>query len=162
LSYRNPLAILGLGTAFYFHSRADLEHAQAFLVVTAALAALVKPRWIGATVLGLLIVVGAANRASALLRPPDLVAYHGVRVPPEEARALTQVERLVDELTAPGDPIYVAPLRSDLVSFSNPLLHYLVDRPNVLQRDVLLQAKPEEQRKIIAKLPRAKVIIRWT
>ena len=31
------------------------------------------------------------------------------------------------------------------MTFSNPLLHYLLERPNVLRRDVLLQAKPEEQ-----------------
>jgi hypothetical protein len=161
LSVRRPLVILAAGAALYFVSRADLEHAQGLLVVTAALAALVRPRWVGVAALSLLILVGAANRASALLRPPDLVAYKQVRVPPQEARALVQVQRLVDELVPPGEPIYAAPLRSDLVSFSNPLLHYLVDRPNVLQRDVLLQAKPEEQRRIIAKLPRAKVVVRW-
>jgi hypothetical protein len=62
-----------------------------------------------------------------------------------------------------GEPIYVAPLRSDLVSFSNPLLYYLAHRPNVLHRDVLLQAKPDEQRKIVAALRRAKpkVVVRW-
>ena len=58
----------------------------------------------------------------------------------------------------------MAPLRSDLVSFSNPLIHRLVDRPNVLRRDVLLQAKPEEQQNIIKALEQRKprVIIRWT
>ena len=42
------------------------------------------------------------------------------------------------------------------MTFSNPLLHYLIDRPNVLRRDVLLQAKPEEQRRIVAALQRAR------
>jgi hypothetical protein len=162
LSVRNPLVILAAGTALYFVSRADLEHAQGLLVVTAALAASVRPRVVGATALALLIVVGAANRASALLRPPELVPYKSVRVPPREADDLRRVEALVTRLAAPGEPIYVAPRRSDLVTFSNPLLYYLVGRPNVLQRDFLLQAKPEEQRRIIAKLPRAKVVIRWT
>jgi hypothetical protein len=162
LSIRRPLAILGAGLALYFVRRADLEHAQALLVVTAALAALVKPRWVGATALTLLILVGAANRASALLKPPDLVPYKSVRVPPREAADLRRTEALVHQLVGPGEPIYVAPLRSDLVTFSNPLLYYLVGRPNVLQRDFLLQAKPQEQRNIIAKLPRAKVVIRWT
>src|SRR4029079_10404106 len=60
-------------------------------------------------------------------------------------------------------PIYVAPRRSDLVTFSDPLLHYLVDRPNVLHRDVLLQAKPGEQAKIVAALRSARpLVIRWT
>ena len=71
---------------------------------------------------------------------------------------------LVQKLVPPGEPIYVAPRRSDLVTFSNPLLHYLTDRPNVLRRDVLLQAKPQEQARIVAALERArpKAIIRWT
>jgi hypothetical protein len=162
LSVRRPLVILAAGTALYFVSRADLEHAQGLLVVTAGLAALVRPRVVGAGVLALLIVVGAANRASALLRPPELVGYKSVRVPPREAAALRQVEALVTRLVAPGEPIYVAPARSDLVTFSNPLVYYLVGRPNVLARDFLLQAKPQEQRRIIAKLPRAKVVVRWT
>ena len=86
-----------------------------------------------------------------------------MRIPPAEADALPKVIALVQELVPPGEPIYVAPLRSDLVSFSNPLLHYLTDRPNVLHRDVLLQAKPEEQRNIVAALQRAqpRVVIRW-
>jgi hypothetical protein len=162
LSVRRPLVILAAGTALYFVSRADLEHAQGLLVVTAGLAALVRPRVVGAGVLALLIVVGAANRASALLRPPELAGYKSVRVPPREAAALRQVEALVTRLVAPGEPIYVAPARSDLVTFSNPLVYYLVGRPNVLARDFLLQAKPQEQRRIIAKLPRAKVVVRWT
>jgi hypothetical protein len=159
LSIRRPLVILGAGALLYFTSRADLEHAQALLVVTAALAALVRPRFVGVIVLALLIAVGGANRASALLRPPDLVAFESVRVPPEEARDLPRVIAKVHQLVPPREPIYVAPLRSDLVTFSNPLLYYLVDRPNAIRRDFLLQAKPQEQRNIIAKLPR--VVIRW-
>ena len=61
-----------IGAAVYYVSRADLEHAQGLLVVAAALAALVRAKLFGAAVLALLIVVGAANRTSALLRPPDL------------------------------------------------------------------------------------------
>jgi hypothetical protein len=74
------------------------------------------------------------------------------------------VVALVDRLVPPGQPIYVAPRRSDLVTFSNPLLHFLVRRPNVLHRDVLLQAKPAEQRTIVAVLERTRprAVIRWT
>jgi hypothetical protein len=108
-------------------------------------------------------VVGAANRASALLRPPDLAPLEAVRVPPAEARDLARVKALVQRLAGPGEPIYVAPRRSDLVTFSNPLIHHFVDRPNVLRRDVLLQAKPEEQRRIVEALSRARpVVVRWT
>ena len=49
------------------------------------------------------------------------------------------------------------------MTFSNPLVYYLAQRPNVLRRDVLLQAKPDEQRNIVAALRRTKpkVVVRW-
>jgi hypothetical protein len=86
-----------------------------------------------------------------------------VRVPPADARDIARVKALVQRLVPEGEPIYVAPRRSDLVTFSNPLLHYLLERPNVLRRDVLLQAKPEEQQRIVAALRSARpVVVRWT
>jgi hypothetical protein len=158
------LLILGAGAAVYYRTRADLEHAQALLIVAAGLAALVRPKLFGAAVLALLIAVGIANRTSALLRPPDLAPLGDVRVPPADARDIPRVAARVQRLVPPGEPIYVAPRRSDLVTFSNPLLHFFVDRPNVLHRDVLLQAKPEEQANIVDALRarRPKAIIRWT
>jgi hypothetical protein len=74
------------------------------------------------------------------------------------------VVALVQRLVPPGQPIYVAPRRSDLVTFTDPLLHFLTRRPNVLRRDVLLQARPGEQRTIVAVLQRTrpKAIVRWT
>ena len=120
--------------------------------------------------LGLLLVVGAANRASALLRPPDLALLQRRRrrrrcaCRRADAAALPRVVALVQRLVPPGQPIYVAPRRSDLVTFTDPLLHFLVRRPNVLHRDALLQATPAEQRKIVAALRRARprAVIRWT
>lgn len=158
------LLVLGAGAAVYFASRADLEHAQGLVIVAAALAALIRPRYAGAAVLALFILVGAANRASALLRPPELAPFESVRVPPDEAQALPRLIAAVQRLVPPGEPIYVAPRRSDLVTFSNPLIHYLTGRPNVLRRDVLLQAKPSEQARIVAALERTrpKVVVRWT
>jgi O-antigen/teichoic acid export membrane protein len=163
------LAVLALGAVLYYLSRADEEHAQALLVLACALAALSRPRIVLAAVLALLLAVGAANRASALLRPPELKPLHvagagGVRVTPADAAALPKTVRLVDRLVPPGQPIYVAPRRSDLVTFSDPLLHFLAHRPNVLRRDVLLQARPQEQRTIVAVLKRTrpKAIVRWT
>jgi hypothetical protein len=120
-------------------------------------------------VLALLIAVGAANRLSALLLPPDLEPLHlagvpGIGVPPAEARALPPTVALVQRLVPPGEPIYVAPRRSDLVTVSNPILHFLTRRPNVLRDDVLLQARPAEQARIVAALRRAqpRVVVRWT
>jgi hypothetical protein len=165
LAWRAPgLLVLGAGAAVYYVSRADLEHAQGLLIVAAAAAAFARPRPAGIALLAVLIAVGVGNRASALLRPPDLVAYRGVAIPPAEAEALPRVVRTVQELVPPGEPIYVAPRRSDLVTFTNPLLHHLTDRPNVLRRDVLLQARPAEQRAIVEALRqrRPRVVVRWT
>jgi hypothetical protein len=157
------LFVLGVGALVYYRTRADLEHAQTLLIVTAGLAALIRPNPLGAAVLALLILVGAANRVSALFRPPDLAPLESVRVPPADARDIARVKALVQRLVPEGEPIYVAPRRSDLVTFSNPLLHYLLERPNVLRRDVLLQAKPEEQQRIVAALRSARpVVVRWT
>jgi hypothetical protein len=49
------------------------------------------------------------------------------------------------------------------VTLTAPLLHFLVDRPNVLRRDALLQARPEEQERIVEVLgrERPRAVIRW-
>jgi hypothetical protein len=169
------LAILALGCVAYLLSRADELHAQLLLIVACPLLALgiaAAPR-LPAALLGVALALiaagGLANRLSALLRPPDLVAVHlpgvpGIGVPPAEARALPPLIALVDRLVGPGQPIYVAPRRSDLVTSTNPLVHFLVRRPNVLHRDVLLQARPGEQQAIVVALRRARprVVVRWT
>jgi hypothetical protein len=160
------LLILALGATAYFLSRADEEHAQTLLVLVTAIAAIGEPRLVLGGVLALILLTGAGNRASALLRAPELATLHvngagGVEVTRADANDLPRLAARVQQLTR--GPIYVAPRRSDLVTFSDPLLHYLVDRPNVLHRDVLLQAKPSEQAKIVAALQRARpVVIRWT
>ena len=119
--------------------------------------------------LALVLAGGAANRLSALLRPPDLepvrlAGVPGIRVPPSEAEALPRMVALVQRLVPPGEPVYVAPRRSDLVTLTDPLVHFLVHRPNILRRDALLQARPEEQARIVAALRRARphAVIRWT
>jgi hypothetical protein len=170
------LLVLALGTAVYLRSRADEQHAQPLLIAACALVplalALRPPRAIAAVLLlgfALVLAGGAANRLSALLLPPDLEAVHlagvpGIRVPPREAEALTPMVADVQRLVPEGEPIYVAPRRSDLVTLSNPLVHFLTRRPNVLRDDVLLQAEPAEQARIVAALRRARprAIVRWT
>jgi hypothetical protein len=168
------LAVLAAGTIAYLVSRADELHAQPLIAVSAILAALAaasagrRAAAVLAVLLGLVILVGAANRGSALLRPPDLEPVRlpgvpGIRVPPDEARALPALAATVDRLVPRGEAIYVAPRRSDLVTSTAPLVHFLVDRPNVLRRDVLLQARPDEQERIVAVLERRRpVVVRWT
>lgn len=170
------LLLLALGALVYLRSRTDELHVQPLAVVLCALLPLAAawarrgPLAVAlAALLAVILVAGAANRLSALLLPPDLEPVHldaapGVRVPPSEARALPRVVALVRRLVPPGEPIYVAPRRSDLVRQTHPLLHVLADRPNVLHRDAFLQARPEEQAGIVAALrrERPRAVVRWT
>ena len=168
--------VLCFGCALYLLSRPDELHAQPLVVCLCAaipLAAAHAPRrpvqGVLAAGLALIVLAGAANRLSALLLPPDLEPVHlagvpGIRVPPAEAAALPRLVARVQELVPPGEPIYVAPRRSDLVTISDPLVHFLARRPNVLSRDVSVQALPREQARTVAALRRTrpKAIVRWT
>ena len=166
------LGVLALGALAYLLSRADELHAQPLLVILCALlpiaAASVDRAALVAVPLALILLAGIANRLSALVLPPDLepvrmAGVPGIHVPPAEAEALPALAAAVEVTVPEGEPIYVAPRRSDLVTLTDPLLHFLVDRPNVLRRDALLQARPEEQERIVAALERArpKAVIRW-
>jgi hypothetical protein len=178
------VTVLGFGCALYLFSRPDELHAQPLIVCLCAavpLAAVARPRGEGAPrdaaalrvalVAGLALIVfaGAANRLSALLLPPELEPLHlagvpGIRVPPAEAEALPRMVARVQQLVPPGRPIYVAPRRSDLVTISDPLIHFLVRRPNLLARDVSVQAMPREQALTVAALRRTRprAVVRWT
>ena len=169
------LLVLAAGAALYLGSRPDDLHAQPLLVVLCALIPLAVVRAPAAlrvalaAALGVILLAGAANRLSALLLPPDLepvrvAGVPGIRVPPAEARALPALVGRVQALVPPGEPIHVAPRRSDLVTLTDPLIHFLVRRPNVLFRDVLVQARPEEQERIVAALRRTRprAVVRWT
>ena len=166
------LGLLALGALGYLLSRADELHAQPLLVILCALlpiaAASLDRGVLVAIPLALILLAGAANRLSALLLPPDLepvrlAGVPGIRVPPAEARALPALAAAVQRTVPEGEPVYVAPRRSDLVTLTDPLLHFLVDRPNVLRRDALLQARPDEQARIVAALERERprAVIRW-
>ncbi len=173
------LVTFGVGSLFYLLSRTDEFHATPLLVVLALALPLVSgsraaggvPRWLGlggAAVLGLLALYGVSNRAAALVSPPRLADLHlavadGVDAAPVDAAALPTVVRLVQSRVPAGEPIYVAPLRSDLVRINDPLLYVLCERPNVTGEDFGLLTSAAAQRRIVAvlaaKLPRA--IVRW-
>ena len=181
------ILVLAAGCALYLFSRPDDLHAQPLVVCLCAavpLAATAAPRAEEAPTaraapralrvalaagLALFVLAGAANRLSALLLPPDLEPVHlagvpGIRVPPAEAEALPRMVSAVHRLVPRGEPIYVAPRRSDLVTISDPLIHFLVRRPNIVSRDVSVQALPEEQARTAAALRRTKprAVVRWT
>jgi hypothetical protein len=167
------VAVLGAFGALYERSRADEFHVQPLAVCAAVLAALAIARAGGALRvvlaigLGFIALAGVANRVSALALPPRLQAVHlrgvpGIGVPPGEAAALPRVVATVDRLVPSGQPVYVAPRRSDRVAFTDPLLYVLVDRPPVLRDDASLQARPAEQAQIVRVLRRTRpVVIRW-
>ena len=171
------MLVLAAGSALYLVSRADELHAQPLALCACAAAPLAlhgrelrRPlAALLAAGFAALLLAGAANRASALLLPPELEPVHlagvpGIRVPPAEAEALPALVERVQALVPPGEPIYVAPRRSDLVTLTDPLVHFLVRRPNVLSRDVSLQARPAEQARIVAALERERpaAVVRWT
>lgn len=173
------LLTFGVGCLLYLFSRTDEFHVTPLLVVLAAALPLVAgsrsgpglPRWLGlggAAVLALLALYGVSNRAAALVSPPPLADLHvavadGVEAAPADAAALPTVVRLVQSRVPAGRPIYVAPLRSDLVRINDPLLYVLCERPNVTGEDFGLLTSAAAQRRIVARLSEVRpgAIVRW-
>lgn len=134
-----------------------------------------KPQLELAVALGLVSVVvlllgahGIANRLSALLRPPDLVALDlpgtsGVTDNPRDVRALRQVVPYVQARVPSSQPIFVAPKRSDLVDLDNLIFYVLVDRNSVLDAGATLEALPRQQRVTVIALERhrPRIVVRW-
>jgi hypothetical protein len=170
------LIVFGLGALSYLLSRTDEFHTQPLFVALAVLlpALVVKTgrravAIAAACVFGLMLVHGVANRLSALFRPPAMAAVHvgpadGVEAPPAEARALERVVADVHARVPPGEPIYVAPRRSDLVTYSNSIVYVLADRDNAARRDFGLVTSAAEQQAIVDQLRarRPRVVVRWT
>jgi hypothetical protein len=124
---------------------------------------------IAAVVLVLFLAHGAWNRASALLRPPDLdtvdvAVADGVKAPPAEARGIEAMVAAVQQRVPPGGPIYAVTERSDLVRFNNPLIYVLTERDNPTRRDFGLETGARAQSEIVATLERVRprAIVRWT
>jgi hypothetical protein len=172
------LIVFGLGALSYLLSRTDEFHTQPLFValavllpaLTVATAARRRVIAVAATVVfGLMLVHGVANRLSALFRPTDVTAVHvgpadGAEAPPAEARSIERVVADVHARVPPGDPIYVAPRRSDLVTYTNSILYVLADRDNAARQDFGLLTSASEQRAIVDQLRarRPRVVVRWT
>jgi len=75
--------------------------------------------------------------------------------------------RAIHARVPPGEPIYVAPRRSDLVTAGNPLLYVLAGRPNPTRYDIqapgVITSEPV-QRELVSDLRRARprVVVRDT
>jgi hypothetical protein len=169
------LVVLGAGLLAYLLSRTDEFHTQPLVVVVViglCLAVTTVPRPAAAICLALLAVLlvhGAANRISALLRPPAevplrLAVADGVMTGPREAAAIDRMVAIVDRDVPSNQPIYVLPRRSDVVVFNDPLIYVLTQRANPTAADFGLLAGARAQAQIIRALGRARprILVRWT
>ncbi|MEA2405201.1 MAG: hypothetical protein QOE08_1848 [Thermoleophilaceae bacterium] len=175
------LVVLGGGFVLYLRSRTDEFHTTPLIVVAAillvaaaawALGERGRPRalgWACAAAAALLLLQGAGNRLSALHDPDreapiGIAVSDGVEAPVGEAAALRRTVALVQQRVPPGEPIYVATRRSDLVRFSAPLLYVLTERDNPTPQDFGLLTGATAQARLVAELERARprVVVRWT
>jgi hypothetical protein len=170
-----PLAAAGV---IYLLARADVYHLvplAAVLPVLLATAAAREGRTVWAvalvTVVALIAIQGLDRKRIQLLDPPplatiDIDVADGVKASPREARSLEQLTDYVRERVPPGDPVFVANPRFDLVTVGNPLVYVLVGRPNPTRYDVMqpgVVTTAPVQREIVGDLERARprLVIRW-
>jgi hypothetical protein len=177
------VTLFGLGGLSYLLSRTDEFHTQPlFAALCALLPAVAAWGWAerarrGAAVAGAaaalvfapLLAHAVADRLSMLFRPEPMSTVHlaaagGAQAPPAEARALERVVADVHARVPPGEPIYVAPRRSDLVTYTNAIVYVLADRDNAARRDFGLLTGASAQRDIVRRLEarRPRVVVRWT
>jgi hypothetical protein len=178
-------AVFALGMTHYLVIRPDLFHTAPLAVMVAVLGswviadrsgyARVRPVRVAAVgaaalALGYATVEGADRRWLELRADRvalDVPAADGVRVRRDTARQLERIVRYVQRHTRPGEPIYVATRRADLVTAGAPLLYVLAERPNPTRYDIaapgVVTTEPV-QREIVDDLERARVrtAVRWT
>lgn len=142
-----PLAVMVAITGAWAIARADRR-----LVAVAAGAALV---YVG--------VVGADRRVRAITAPTTPIASpvaDGVQAGRAHDEGLNATLRFLRARTEPGEPIYVATRRADLVTSGHPLLYVLAQRPNPTAYDIqapgVVTSAPV-QREIVEELRRANV-----
>jgi hypothetical protein len=96
----------------------------------------------------------------------DLPVADGVRARPMRALAVERAARYVQAHVPAGEPIYVATLRSDLVTSGNPLFYMLAERRNPTRYDIAapgVVTSAPVQREIVRDLERARprLVVRW-
>lgn len=168
-----PLAVVGLG---YLLGRTDEFHLiplaavlSVMLAWAAAASRVLALRIVLLLILALIAVHGLERRAGQALHPPALAAVpgpagDGVRTDPAAAQALTGLEREISSITTPGEPIFVANPRFDLVHAGNPLLYVILGHPNPTRYDVMqpgLVTTAPVQREMVASLSNTRVVVRW-
>lgn len=169
-----PLAVIGLG---YLLGRTDEFHLVPLAVIlpimlawTGSAVRLVAVRVVVGLALALIAVHGLERRAGQALHPPALAAVpgpagEGVQTSPADSRALRGLQRELGQITRPGEPIFVANPRSDLVHAGDPLLYVITGHPNPTRYDVMqpgVVTTASVQREIIGSLQRTQVVVRWS
>jgi hypothetical protein len=171
--WRVAPAVFALGMLHYLLARPDVFHAAPLAVMVAILAAWAAARITVVAVVALVAlgctVVEGLDRSWLVLReetvPLHVAGAGGIRVPPATARDVEATVRAVQARTAPGEPIYVATRRADLVTAGDPLLYVLARRPNPTRYDIqapgVVTSAPV-QREIVADLERTRpaVVVR--
>jgi hypothetical protein len=187
-------AVFALGMAHYLLTRPDIFHTAPLAVMVAALSAgavaerrsamedgppavgsarrvaVLGGAALAAGAVGFAIVEGLDRRWLELrsdraeLRLP---VADGVRVDEARRAPLERAVRAVRRRVPPGDSIYVATRRSDLVSSGHPLFYVLADRPNPTRYDIPapgVVTSEAVQREIVRDLERAhtRLVVRWT
>lgn len=169
-----PLAAVGLA---YLLGRTDEFHliplsvALAVMLATEAAFARGALRVVLIVALTLITLHGLDRQAGQILHPPATTAVpgpagDGVMTTAADARSLAALEREIDRLTRPGEPIFVADPRHDVVHVGDPLLYVILDRPNPTRYDVMqpgVVTTAPVQREIVASLERSntRVVVRW-
>jgi hypothetical protein len=170
-----PLALVGLA---YLIGRTDVFHLiplaavlPVMLAQAAAAARMAALRIALLCALGLIVLHGLDRRAGQLLHPPALAAVpgpvgDGVKTETADALALRSLERSIQRLTRPSEPIFVANPRHDRVTAGDPLLYVILGHPNPTRYDVMqpgLVTTASVQRQIVDSLQRShtRVVIRW-
>jgi hypothetical protein len=172
-----PLGLVGLA---YLLGRTDEFHLVPLAVAlpimlawAAGTVAVRRPVWrvVLLVALALIAVHGVERRAGQALHPPALAAVpgpagDGVQTTPADASALGALERELQRITRPGQPIFVANPRFDLVHAGDPLLYVITGHPNPTRYDVMqpgLVTTAAVQREIIGSLQRShtRVVVRW-
>jgi len=173
-----PLALAGLE---YLLARTDEFHLVPLAAVLPVLLATAAARERSAghaagalalvVVLGLVALQGLDRKRIQLLDPPPLASIDvdvadGVKAPRDEALALGALVRYVRARVPPGQPVFVANPRFDVVKVGNPLVYVLVDRPNPTRYDVMqpgVVTTAPVQREMVRDLERSRprLVIRW-
>ena len=178
-------AVFAVGMAHYLIVRPDLFHTAPLAVAVSylaawALAARGRPArggrvpallagGLAAAALAYAVVEGLDRRllelradyAELRLPPAD-----GVRAPAAGREPLEDAVGHVRRRVPPGEPIYVATLRSDLASSGHPLFYVLAGRENPTRYDIqqagVITTRPVQE-EIVADLERTRprLVVRW-